>query len=76
MSKRRAGLIIWSAALILVLVAAIRLGQGGYLGELISRIGEPGSPVQVHDLANISSLQEAFNRDAGTPRLVLLVSPT
>lgn len=65
----------WFAALI-VLVGAIVFGRGGYLGELVNRVGETGSPVPVHELNSISTLQQAFNHDAGTPRLILLVSPT
>ncbi len=30
----------------------------------------------VTDITSIDQLKEAFNRDAGTPRLVVIVSPT
>lgn len=68
--------ILYGAAILVVAVAILTLGRGGYLGELVSRVGETGSPVAVHDLANINTLRDAFNRDAGSPRLILLVSPT
>ena len=34
------------------------------------------APGRVRELASIGTLREAFNADAGAPRLVLLVSPT
>jgi hypothetical protein len=68
--------IVLGAAIVVVVVVAIILGRGGYLGELISRAGETGSPVAVHDLSSISTLQQTFNAQTGAPRLILLVSPT
>jgi hypothetical protein len=68
--------ILFGAAILVVAVVILTLGRHGYLGELVSRVGETGSPVPVRDLNNIGTLQEAFNRDAGSPRLILLVSPT
>jgi hypothetical protein len=68
--------IVVGAAIAIVLVVAITLGRGGYIGELISRVAEPGSPVAVHDLSSISMLQQTFNAQTGAPRLILLVSPT
>lgn len=73
---RRIRLIIWGTAALVVLIVALTVGQGGYLGELINRVGETGSPVPVHDLNSIGTLREAFNADVGTPRLIMLVSPT
>jgi hypothetical protein len=68
--------IVLGAAIVVVVVVAIILGRGGYLGELISRAGETGSPVAVHELSSISTLQQTFNAQTGAPRLILLVSPT
>lgn len=31
---------------------------------------------RVHDLTQIDQLKATFNRDAGAPRLIVLVSPT
>jgi hypothetical protein len=36
----------------------------------------PPAGVTLTDLHDISQLQDAFNQDAGAPRLILLVSPT
>lgn len=69
-------LIIWIAAVVVVIAVALSVGRGGYVGELISRVGETGSPVPIRDLNDITVVQQAFNADAGTPRLILLVSPT
>jgi mRNA-degrading endonuclease toxin of MazEF toxin-antitoxin module len=68
--------IVLAAAIVVVVVVAITLGRGGYLGELISRAGETGSPVAVHDLSSIGMLQQTFNAQTGAPRLILVVSPT
>ena len=38
--------------------------------------GGTGPPATLTDLGNLQDLQETFNRDAGVPRIVLLVSPT
>ncbi|HEY9286404.1 MAG TPA: hypothetical protein VIT43_00095 [Candidatus Dormibacteraeota bacterium] len=67
---------ILSIAAPVLLFVGIFLVRGGYFGELINRVGETGSPVSVHQLNDIGTLQQAFNHDAGTPRLILLVSPT
>jgi hypothetical protein len=61
---------------LVVLIGALTLGRGGYLGELVNRVGETGSLVPVHDLDSIRTLRGTFNGDVGTPRLILLVSPT
>lgn len=74
--SKRIRLILWSVAIVVLVVALLSVGRGGYLGELISRVSESGPPVPVRDLDNISTLRQAFNRDAGSPRLILLVSPT
>ncbi len=36
----------------------------------------PPAGVTLADLHDIGELQSAFNRDAGKPRLIMLVSPT
>ena len=72
----------WVTAALLVLVlaiAGIQLGNPhSYLSEAISRIGEAGSgpDALLTDLTTVDQLQTEFNRDAGHPRLVLLLSPT
>jgi hypothetical protein len=75
MLKRISPLILGGAILVIA-VAVLTLGRHGYLGELAGRVSETGPPVAVRDLDNIATLREAFNRDAGSPRLILLVSPT
>jgi hypothetical protein len=65
-----------SAVLILLVLAGAYIVRRGYLPEFRERLAEQGSSAQVVDLHSIDQLKAAFNEDAGTPRLVLLFSPT
>jgi hypothetical protein len=68
------------SALLIVLVAAVALLAGGHHGsygaEVADRLTHPGPAASLTDLRGTDQLRDAFNRDAGTPRLVLLFSPT
>ena len=64
-----------AALLVLALLVAYVLVRG-YPSEIRARIGEQGPPAHVLDLHDIGQLQAAFNHDAGTPRLLVLFSPT
>jgi len=75
--KRRAnlkiaGLLVFSLA---ILVAASAVGRG-IPGELLDRFSERGAPATLTELSGVNQLQLAFNRADGTPRLILLFSPT
>jgi hypothetical protein len=51
----------------------------GYPTLVVNRVDEArsGRPaLAVHDLNSVSQLQTAFNAGQGTPRLILLFSPT
>jgi hypothetical protein len=68
------------SALLIVLVAAVALLAGGHHGsyatEVVDRLTHTGAGASMTDLRDTAQLRDAFNRDAGTPRLVLLFSPT
>ena len=68
------------SALLIVLVAAVALIAGGhhgsYANEVTDRLTHLGPAAPLTDLRGTDQLRDAFNRDAGSPRLVLLFSPT
>ena len=55
------------------------LGAGAMSVVLLASCG-PATPAvpdfRLQDLRRVAELQERFNRDQGSPRLVLLLSPT
>lgn len=66
--------------LIVILGGAIAVSPARqYLPELGSRVTESVASLpaaSVTDVTNISQLRAAFNADEGSPRLVVLLSPT
>lgn len=72
----------WLTAALLVGVVALAVVQASnpysYVSEAVGRIGETGSgpEASLTDISSVDQLQSAFNRDAGHPRLILLLSPT
>jgi hypothetical protein len=60
---------------LMILAAAASVGRG-LPGELIDRFSERGAMATLTDLTGVNQLQSAFNRADGTPRLILLFSPT
>ena len=68
------------SVLLIVLAAAVVLVVGGrhgsYAAEIGDRLTHLGPAASLTDLRSTSQLRDAFNRDAGAPRLVLLFSPT
>jgi hypothetical protein len=61
-------------ALALIASACTRSGTGS--GSPSSPARDQGAPAPVRELASIDTLREAFNDDAGSTRLILLISPT
>lgn len=75
---RVAGLVL--SGLIVVLAGLIAISPARqYVPEMTSRVKETTSAVPaapVTDLSEVGQLQSAFNADAGSSRLVILLSPT
>lgn len=67
-------------ALLVVLAAAlVTAGCGGSdegLPETQAGPGTRSGDVALRDLTGVDQLRAAFNRDQGSPRLLLLLSPT
>jgi len=64
----------WRSCLLLALFG-VTVGRA-YLGEAVDRYAEHGPAGTLVDLNGVAQLRDAFNAGAGTPRLVLLLSPT
>ena len=73
-----------TSSLRLVMVGAILLALLAGCGKDDSKLGEGTSSEQpvggsvrvLHDLAAVDEFKTIFNRDAGQPRIILLLSPT
>ena len=75
----RRGWLTTAVLVILLAVAGIQFANPqSYLSEFVARIGETGSgqAATLTDLTDVAQLQNVFDRDAGHPRLLLLLSPT
>jgi len=60
---------------LVILAAAASVGRG-LPGELLDRFSERGAPATLTALTSVNQLESAFNQADGTPRLILLFSPT
>ena len=61
---------------VLLVAAFLFFPPGTYPDEFRHRLAETGTSARVVDLHDIQQLAAAFNQDEGTPRLVVLFSPT
>lgn len=75
-TRLRVLMAVLSVAVLALVLLIGHVAAGGYWSEVASRFGERGQPLPVTDLHDIGQLQAAFNQDAGTPRLLVLFSPT
>ena len=69
----RLGLVA-AAALVLLLIPVLVVARP-YLGAMFG-LGFGGQDTTLTDLHSIGDLRARFHADAGSPRLILLVSPT
>jgi len=77
--KTRAGWLTAALLAALVLVAVYQVGNPhSYVSEAVARLREAssGPSASLTDLSSVDQLKDAFNRDAGHPRVILLLSPT
>jgi hypothetical protein len=65
-----------SLSLILVVLLAACGGSGGSSAAAGSSAGASQAASAITDIKNISQLRDAFNQQAGKPRLIMLMSPT
>ena len=74
--RRRARMLIllW----LLPTVLALALAGCGHAGGVTVPWDRPAPPagITLTDLHDVGDLQAVFNKDAGKPRLIMLVSPT
>lgn len=77
--KTRGG---WLTAVLLAALLLVAVYQAGnphsYVSEAVARLREAnsGPSAPLTNLSSVDQLKDAFNRDAGHPRLILLLSPT
>jgi hypothetical protein len=71
----RPRIILALALVLLVGFLGATLGRA-YVGEALDRFTERGPVAKLVDLRDVTQLGGAFDAAAGTPRLVLLLSPT
>jgi hypothetical protein len=78
LSVSRFRIAIAGAAVVLVVLVAFFavLARQGYVGEFSDRVTEQGPAASLTDLNDVAQFGAAFDRQVGTPRLVLLFSPT
>ena len=60
----------------LAVAVVVMVATAGYLTYPRIKLALSGQRVQLTDVSNIDSLRAQFNQDAGSSRLILVVSPT
>jgi hypothetical protein len=76
--RRRFLAAVASLLVVLVVLAGLflLLTRHGYMEEFRDRAVHQGPAAQLADLGGVDQLRGTFNKDEGTPRLVLMFSPT
>ncbi|MGH2527133.1 MAG: hypothetical protein ACRDG2_10340 [Actinomycetota bacterium] len=78
-SARRARRLRWAlvaGGLALALVSSACVGSDADTDPRSSSPGQERTSAPVRELTSIGTLRDAFNDGAGSPRLILLISPT
>ena len=78
-STRRARRLDWvlvASGLALALISSACSGTDADSDPGSSPPGQEPTSAPVRELTSIETLRDAFNDDVGTPRLILLISPT
>lgn len=73
--RRLRGALVLSV-LTLALVSSACTGNGTDSEPRSSPSAKQGTSAPVRELPSIETLRDAFNDDVGSPRLILLISPT
>lgn len=74
--SRRRGWLLVPSLIAIALVSSACTGSDTGSNPRSSPTGDQGQPASVRELTSIGALREAFNDDAGSTRLILLISPT
>jgi hypothetical protein len=65
-----------ASLIVLAVVTGACTGSGAGSGPRSGTTRDQAAPGLVRALASIDTLRDAFDRDAGSTRLILLISPT
>ena len=74
MKRSRANRRVWPLAL--SGLVGLALLSDACTGSRAASVGGTTQTAQIHQVASIATLRDAFKVDAGATRLILLVSPT
>jgi hypothetical protein len=74
--SRRLGSLVVPSLIALALIVSACTGSDTGSSPRSRPTGDLGTPATVRELTSIDTLRGAFNDDAGSTRLMLIISPT